>query len=437
MLKSVRSRLTLWYSIALATGLVLFAAGTWLLMWHSLNSDVNERLAFQTASVEKFLNAELADPGVQLGEELQEYAEALPGGTYLQVKDERGAIIFQSRHETGSSHRVVVRPIRVKRAVWHVTVSQSLDAIDSTLNRLRLLLLMLAPIILAIGVLGGLWLSQRALKPVDDITAAARSIGIANLSERLTVPETGDELERLARTWNSMLERLEDAVKRLARFTADASHELRTPVAVIRTTAEIAARRPRTEAQYRGALAEIVTESERMTRLIEDLLFLARCDSETVDMPMASIVLAPMVERICGEMKPLAESKAIRLTCRSKENSARVAGNERAIRRLVLVLLDNAIKYSAPGGEVLVSVQESGDQLHLEIRDTGSGIPESELPHIFERFYRAPEARETVESGSGLGLSLAAGIAQRHHARIEVESAAGQGSTFRVLFEPV
>ncbi len=317
-----------------------------------------------------------------------------------------------------------------------MAVSESLDPLQNVLSTLRLLLVTLIPVIVILASVGGLWLSRRALKPVDQITAAARSIGIGNLSGRLEVPQTGDELQRLAETWNGMLSRLEDAVSRLSRFTADASHELRTPLAVIRTTAEIAARRSRPEVQYREALNQIVGETGRMTRLVEDLLFLARCDSQPVEMPMSSLDLVAVVEDLCAQVNPLAESKNIRLACRVPQANAEVAGNEPAIRRLVLVLLDNAIKYSRTGGEVEVNVRESGNQLHLEIRDSGPGIPESELPRIFERFYRAPEACETVQSGSGLGLSLAAGIAQQHHARIEVESAPGQGSTFRVLFQP-
>lgn len=433
---SIRWRLTVWYSLALAAGLALFALAAWSLMSHNLYSDVDGRLAGGVNSLENFVNAELAEPGVQLTEELEEYAQALPSGTSFELRNDRGAMVFASRRSSGHSYRSLVRAIPIHGHQWQVEISESLDPVESILNRLRSLFLMLIPVVVAVASLGGLWLSRRALKPVDDITAAARSIGIANLSERLAVPETGDELQRLSETWNGMLSRLEDAVKRLSRFSADASHELRTPLAVIRTTAEIAGRRSRSEEAYREALAQIVNESERMTHLVEDLLFLARCDSSTLEMPMSTIQLAPLVEHLCAQCKPLAQSKDIRLTCRMPEENAPVLGNEQAIRRLVLVLLDNAIKYSSLGGEVNVSLRERGDQLHLEIRDTGPGIPNSELTRIFERFYRAPEARDSSQAGSGLGLSLAAGIAQQHHARIEVESAPGRGSTFRVLFQP-
>lgn len=433
---SVRRRLTVWYSLALGAGLAFFAAATWLLMWHSLSSDIDTALQRQAASVEKFLKTEIAEHSENLNEELEEYAQGLPAGTRIQLRNNRGELVFASNGSPGRSSRQLARSISVNGSLWQLTVSESLDSIEELLGRLRVLLVTLIPLILMLAAAGGLWLSARALRPVDAITAAARSIGIANLSERLRVPQTGDELQRLAETWNGMLARLEDAVKRLSRFTADASHELRTPLAVIRTTAEIAARHPRSEAQYREALAQIIEETERMTRLVEDLLFLARCDSETVEMPMSNIPLKQIVQDVCAELSPLAESKNVYLGRRMPEETAFVMGNEPAVRRLVLVLLDNAIKYSNPGGEVRISLHHRGDQVHLEIQDAGPGIAESELPRIFERFYRTPQAREIAQTGTGLGLSLAAGIAQQHRARIEVQSTPGLGSTFRVLFQP-
>ena len=433
---SIRARLTLWYALALAGGVALFAAATWLLMWHSLSADLNVSLDRQAASVERFLNAELREPGVQITEEIGEYAEALPSGTSIQIVDDHTRVVCASRPRPARAHRSITRPILIGGKRWSVSVSAALDPLDKVLSRLRWLLITLVPVIVVVGSLGGLWLSRRALKPVDEITLAARSIGIGNLSERLRVPRTGDELERLAQTWNSMLARLEDAVKRLSRFAADASHELRTPLAVIRTTAEIAGRRSRPEAQYREALQQIASESERMTRLVEDLLLLARCDSEGVEMPTAALPFNSVIEDVCSQLKPLADARNIQLACRVPESEVTVSGNAPAIRRLVLVLLDNAIKYSNPGGAVDVQLRENGNQVHLEIQDAGPGIAEAELPRIFERFYRAPEARQVAESGSGLGLSLATGIAKQHHARIEVESVPGKGSLFRVLFEP-
>ncbi len=167
-------------------------------------------------------------------------------------------------------------------------ISSSLEAIDHTLDLLKILLFSLVPVVIVVACAGGAWLSRRALKPVDEITTAAQTIGIGNLSLRLRTPQTGDELQRLTEVWNVMLGRLEGAVKTLSQFAADASHELRTPLAVIRTSAELALRRARTPESYRESLREISDEAERMTRLVEDLLFLARNDARESEMPMAA-----------------------------------------------------------------------------------------------------------------------------------------------------
>lgn len=452
--KSIRFRLTVWYSLALAAGLALFASAIWLSMRHSLVSDLDNTLAETAANTETFLRQELADRNVTLKEELDEYAHALPPGTHLEIVDRSGSLVFVSgakipraliAHLSAGLHalrapntgyHVLIRYALIHGGEWRIVVSASLDNIENLLRRLRWLLIAFIPAIIAIAGLGGAWLSRRALKPVDAMTAVARAIGINNLSERLAIPQTGDELERLAETWNAMLARLEDAFKRLSRFTADASHELRTPLAVIRTTAELASRRSRSAESYRDALAQIAVESERTTRMVEDLLFLARCDAEHVEMPMIALDLAATVEELCHQMQPVAASKAITLTADIPKASAFVNGNEIALRRLVLALLDNAIRYSRIDGEVKVRVRDENDSVRLEVEDSGPGIPETELPHIFDRFYRSPEARASG-NGSGLGLSLAASIAQRHHARINVTSRPGRGSVFSVIFQAV
>ena len=433
--RSIGGRLTMWYALALATGLVLFALATWFSLRYALLSDVNAALAARVASLEKFVNVEAAERGVQLREELEEYGQALPAGTGFDLKDDRGLAVFAMRRDGAASYCRLVRTVWVNGRPWRVEFWESVDWVRQILGRLQFLLIALIPMVAATAALGGWWLSRRALKPVDEMTAAARSIGIGNLSGRLPVKKSGDELERLSEAWNDMLSRLESAVKRLSRFTADASHELRTPLAVIRTTAEIAMRRSRSEEAYREALSHIVDEAERMTRLVEDLLFLARCDAEAAEMPQSALNLRRVLENVCAEMRPLADSKQVRLEPELTSGHVFVTGNESAVRRLVLVLVDNAIKYSRAGGKVDLRLEESANEVHLEIRDSGAGIPETEMPHIFERFYRAQQAREQAPEGAGLGLSLATTIAQQHQARIEVESVPGAGSTFRVLFQ--
>ncbi len=448
---SIRLRLTVWYSLALAAGLALFAVAIWVSMRHSLLRDVDSALSEQQSSLESFMAAELNDPAPELKEELAEYSHGLPQNTIMQVAADDGSLTFASRasfpwpravglkpplqrvHWQHHVFRVLIRRISLHGREWTITFAGSLDRVEETLDRLRILLFTLFPLVIAIAAAGGNWLSRRALKPVGDITAAAQSISINNLSERLAVPATGDELQRLSETWNSMLARLEGAVKRLSRFTADASHELRTPLAIIRSTAEIACRRPRSAESYRMALEQIVTDSERMTQLVEDLLFLARSETENLSSPMRLVELRPLLSEVCSRFEALAAFKGIRLTMSLPDEPVHVIGDEPAIRRLMLLLMDNAIKFCRPEGTVKVALQAEEGRVRLAVADTGPGIPESELPHIFDRFYRASGVSEEA-GGSGLGLSLAHAIAQQHRATIEVSSIPGEGSVFTVAF---
>jgi heavy metal sensor kinase len=269
---------------------------------------------------------------------------------------------------------------------------------------------------------------------VDAITLAARSIGIENLSQRLEVPATGDELQRLSETWNGMLARLESAVARLSQFTADASHELRTPIALIRTTAELALRRERPAETYREALRQIVVESERTTRLVEDLLLLARADAGLPALPLERIELTPLVRDVCEQGEVLARARQLELSSETPDDPVYVQANDPALRRLLLLLLDNAVKYTPAGGRITVTVVRDASGSTVAVSDTGIGIPDSALPHVFERFYRVDESRNRDAGGTGLGLSIAKWIAERHHASLEAESESGRGATFRVRF---
>lgn len=450
--RSIRFRLTVWYSLVLAAALVLFAVAIWASMRHSLLRDLDRALADEANSTGAFVENELREPSVKLSEELAEYSRALPDGTYLDVLDRNGDTVYNSHPSFSwpapgpsslgqyrlkwnhTNYQLLSRTFMADGQQWQVTIAASLRPIELLSNRLGLLLIALIPVIAVLATFGGTWLSRRALKPVDEITAAARSIGIANLSGRLQVPQSNDELQRLSETWNDMLARLEDAVTRLSRFTSDASHELRTPLAVIRTTAEIAVRRSRSAENYHAALTQILSESEHMTRLVDDLLFLARCDAESQEIPLTDVDLAGLVQTLCLQMEPLAAEKQIRLVTFIPLEPLWISGNDIALQRLVVALIDNAMKYSEPEKKVTIRLASSQGQGLLEIKDEGCGIPETEVPLIFNRFYRTPEARAASASGYGLGLSLASAIAHRHGTSIEVQSALQAGSIFRVSF---
>ena len=450
---SIRLRLTLWYSLMLLAGLALSGAGIWLVVSHSLHAALDDRLIGEAQGVVTVLSME-PDPGetYDITEELGEYAAATPDGKLIDVRDSRGRQLlsnnsvappaslaelrpgFAVQTTTFGRYRTFTRTLSVRNDSYQILVATSLEGVESTLRRVWTLFLSAAPAVLLMAALGGYWISRRALAPVDAITSAARNIGIQNLSQRLTVPSTGDELQRLSETWNDMLARLESAVNRLSQFTADASHVLRTPIALIRTTAELALRRERSPEIYREALRQVMAESERMTRLAEDLLLLARADAGLPALPLERIELTPLVRDVCRQGQVLAEERELKLSAEMPDEPVYVAGDDPSLRRLLLLLLDNAVKYTPAGGRITVSLDANPAGPTVAVHDTGVGIPDAALPHVFERFYRVDESRNRAGGGSGLGLSIAKWIAERHHASLEAESVLGQGSTFRVRF---
>jgi signal transduction histidine kinase len=436
--RSIRFRLTVWYAAALTLGLGLFSGLIWLSLRQRLISELDRDLAGRSARFEQYLRGEAREvQGDQLRDELDEFCQALPPASYV---DLRGSGGFQFHYPAsaafrGEDLRMLQRQFAADGQEFDLEVGAPIDNVIHTLQLLRLLLLSLIPVAIVIACAGGAWLGGRALKPIQDLTAAASAIGIENLSDRLPSPATGDELARLTDVLNGMLARLEGAVKRLSQFAADASHELRTPLAVIRTTAELALRRTRPPESYRESLAEIAVETERMTQLVEDLLTLARSGTEAVQMPRTSLDLRGLLRDVCAELRRLAEARQIRIEAPSIEadlgqSAAIVSGNAAALRRLFVILLDNALKYSPSGAEVRLRLSQDHGRIAVSIEDSGAGIAAADLPHIFERFYRAGDGGE----GHGLGLALADHIARAHGATIEVRSMEGTSSVFCVSF---
>ncbi len=433
--RSIRFRLTAWYAAILTAALGLFGGLIWLSLRHRLVGEIDRDLEGRAGRFEKYFRSESQEAGgPSLKDELEEFCQALPPASYIYLSGTNG---FVFRYPPGAAapaadFRMLQRPFTAGGERFDLEVGAPIADVLHTLDLLRLLLWSLIPAIIAIATVGGAWLSRRALRPVQDITAAALTISIENLSERLPVPPTGDELARLTEVLNSMLTRLEAAVKTLSQFVADASHELRTPLAVIRTTAELALRRARAPETYRESLQEIAGETERMIRLVEDLLLLARNHTGTAEMPLIAMDVREVLADVCTEVRKLAELRQIRIDAAFGDQAALISGNKMALHRLFLVLLDNALKYSRNGGEVNVSVDRREERVSVTVEDFGSGISAADVPHIFERFYRADRAR--TDGGHGLGLSLADSIARAHGATIEVRSTEGAWTRFRVSF---
>jgi heavy metal sensor kinase len=451
---SIRLRLAVWYSAVLLVGLALFGSATWVTLRHRLIAGVDGRLMLQAEG----LRAALDDEGVaanrrQIQEEVNEAAMQNESGASIQLRMENGEIVsspaalpgfrleeapaepaFSTIHAGGRPFRSLARLIQCRTARFDVLIVVPLDDVGAIMRDFRAHLMMMIPGVLAIAGLGGWFVSRRALAPVDEITRVARSITAQNLSRRLTVPHTGDELQRMSETWNEVLERLETAVERTRQFTADASHELRTPVALIRSTSELALRRDRSAEEYRDALREIEAEALRMGALTNDLLFLAAADAHSVEMPLEPLDLNRLAAEVVRENLTPAESRGINIRADLLATPGTAPANEAGIRRLVRILTDNAVKFTQPGGSVVVSTHGTGGDLSLSVRDTGPGIPAESIPHIFERFYQG-DPSHGEHSGAGLGLSIAQMIAKAHGSEITVESAPGRGSCFSLALK--
>jgi heavy metal sensor kinase len=329
--------------------------------------------------------------------------------------------------------RLVTQRIDVHGHSYTVQAAITYREEEETLQRFQTYLLMFAPALLLIAGLVGYWLNRRALAPVDALTRTARTITGYTISSRLEQLHTGDELQRLSDTLNEMLDRIETAFTRVTEFTADASHELRTPVSLIRTEAELALRRSRTDDEYREALRHILLEAERTTSLIEELLALARADSGQQQLEIQPLDLRSTLQEVATGWRAVAGVRGLQFSERIREAELRVLGDAAALRRVINILLDNAFKFTpVPGGVVTLCAEERDGRALISVRDNGMGIAEENHARIFERFYRVDPARSREFAGAGLGLSIAQWIVEQHQGKIRVESVLGAGSIFWV-----
>ncbi len=448
----IRLRLTAWYFAILAIVLSLFGFGAYFEMRHSIRRTVDEELQIRADGVHQLIEQALPHGADQLQDQLREHSEPRAGGALLQVSDEQGNWVYRStvmknydvprivNLEATISNvmggkvplRVLSENVSAGGRSYLVQVAFEMDDFYEALHRFAVLLLVSIPLLLLCAAAGGYWISGRALAPVDEITLTARSISAQNLSSRLAVPRTGDELQRLSETLNGMLERLENAFRRITQFTADASHELRTPVAVMRTRAELSLRKPRSAEEYQDNIVQIHAELEKTSDLIEQLMFLARADCGVESLQFAPTNVGEILREACHQGNALAEAKQVAFHEQISGKPLWIQGDAGSLRRLFLILIDNAVKYTPANGRVEASLQESDGYAVVEVRDTGIGIAKADLPNVFERFYRADKARSRESGGVGLGLSIGHWIVETHAGKIEVESSPGRGSTFRV-----
>jgi heavy metal sensor kinase len=309
-------------------------------------------------------------------------------------------------------------------------VGVSLRTLDASLSRYRDLLLVLTPLSLVLAAAGAWWLSGFALAPLSRVAYAARDIDIATLGRRLPTRGVTDELEEVTLAFNETLGRLEQSIGEMRQFSTALAHELRTPLAALRGEIELALRATR-DADLQQSLASQIEDIDRLTRLIEHVLTLARAESGQIPLTFSAVDLGEMASSIVDQLEPVANARSIMLRCETA--SAVVAtGDAGWLERLVLNLLDNAMKFTREGGAVVVRVSRNGDRASLEVTDTGIGMTPEVTTHVFERFYQADPSRSPASGGAGLGLSLVKWIVDRHHGTITVESTPDRGSTFRV-----
>jgi heavy metal sensor kinase len=441
---SLRWRLTLWYVLLLAITLAVFSAFIYLSLSNSLHHELDALLLSQGEQVVSGLDAE--NGKLRLDPDLPH----LPG-TYFSLYNRTGKLLDTNmpaslaaslpvkslnvnQPETvrarGSEWRVVLLAVKEDKQV-RLEVVRSREETERPLDRLLLLIIVTLPLTLIIAAGGGIFLAKRALNPIDQIAAKARHISATDLSLRLGLPHSNDEVGHLVTTLDKMLERLDQAFQRQQQFTSDASHELRTPLAVIRSQAEAALNREHTPEEYRHALEVIGNQSESMGNLVSKLLILARSDNGQEQMDMEPLHLAEMVEGVAGEFQRVAEAKGLHLTTIVADKVV-INGDQTWLTHLLANLVDNAIKFTQVGS-VNIGLKRSGQWALLWIEDTGAGIPPEHLAHIFERFYRVDKARSRAEGGTGLGLSICEWIAHAHGGKLVVESELGRGTTFKVL----
>ncbi|HYR90376.1 MAG TPA: ATP-binding protein [Terriglobia bacterium] len=443
---SIRLRLILWHSTVFFVGLVAFAIVVWIGTRSVVYNDTDTWLVRQAAGLDQFLRMEThGTDQAAVVEEAREFSTGLPQGSGIRLFDRNGVPLYSqpdtaitgaaaepsSLIHNGTPLRMVHRRVTVAGQEFQFAMWRSLEESEEALNDLRFVLLMMIPVFLVASVGGGWVVSRRALRPVDEITKAARRISLQNLSSSLPVPSHKDELQRLCEAWNEMLHRLDVAAGRLRQFTADSSHELRTPVAFIRTTAELALRHPRSEEDYRDAIRKIRDKSSELTGIIESLMELARADAGQTGLSFALLDVGELVTEIRSEVEPFTGQKNLAWAVRPPSQELSVMGDRGALRRVLLALLDNAMKFTPASGRIELRASAASNEVVVEVEDSGIGISDQHLTRIFDRFYQVDPARSG--GGVGLGLPMAQWIVQAHSGRIEVISDLQHGSIFRVF----
>lgn len=464
MLRSIKFRLTLWYAMILGIILSSFSFFLYFTLADSLYKGVDNKIkTMAEIVVSSAHNPFGTGTGMaDLDQMMTERFGIRPLGRYIQIMDASGRVGDRSTNlrdaqiplsvqtlKAASKGKTVVETVQVMekyplrvvtmpvtedgKMVGLVQVGSSLEGVEEALDQLLLILLIAVPAALLVASTGGLFLANKALRPVDEITQIARRIGSGDLSQRIRIKRANDELGRLASTFNEMIAKLEESFREVKRFTADASHELKTPLTILRGEVEVGLKRKRTLKEYQRILVSNLEEVNRMSRIVEDLLTLSRADMGELTMEREEIELSSLAREVWEDLQIMAQEKGIQLKF-TDDGFTKVEGDPLYLRQLILNLAENGLKYTSPGGKVELNVKGDRDQglVNLFVSDTGVGIAKKDLKRVFDRFFRVDKARSRETGGTGLGLSICQWIAHAHDGQIGVQSKVGTGSTFTV-----
>ena len=458
MINSFRFRLTLWYLLFFSLLFVLFSLFLHGVLSHALERRLDEALAVEANTTAAMLQDEFEEmkgnvpaasseavSGMRLHGSL---VAVLSGNRVLAASaplpqpqvdfiaaraapDPSADLAVAVPQVQPNGARAAVHRINVGGLDYQVVALQSRDELVEDLAVLRRVVFLALPVVIALAGFGGYWLASRSLAPLSWMAQQAHRITGSNLNTRLDIGNAAEELAVLSASFNELLSRLDLSFESMRRFVADASHELRTPLSIIRGEADVSLSHERTAAEYRESLAIILDESRRLSRLVDDLLNLARADAGRLKLQSEQFYLNDLLAECCRSAQSLAAARGIALECRPAED-APFRGDEELLRRLVMNLLDNAIRYTLPGGHVSATLEAEDSRFRIRIADTGVGISSDAAPHVFERFYRADTARSRQDGGFGLGLAIVKWIAESHHGDVALVTNTGAGSTFTV-----
>jgi heavy metal sensor kinase len=432
MIKTFRFRLTAWYLGLFTLLFAGFSLFLYAVVARSLSARVDEMLASEASTAANLLPDEIAEANGDALKGAQEVVSELRfrSGT-IAIFTHGSLLASNGPVPQDPGNRSASRTVFDRGHTYEILAVEPMDAIEADLAIVRHVIFGGLPLFLGLAALIGYLAVKRNLKPLEAMAEQARGITDRSLHTRLDPGPAAEELAVLTASFNELLARLDQSFETMRRFVGDASHELRTPLSIIRGEAEITLSRERAPAEYRESLAVIHDESRRLSRLVEDLLNLARADSGRVTLRIGDFYFNDLLAECCRALQPAAGAKGLTLECRTAADVP-FTGDEELLRRLVLNLLDNAVRYTPKGGTVTASVESQTEGVRLRIADTGIGIPAEAAPHVFERFFRADQARSREDGGFGLGLSIVKWIAESHRGAVEVESRPAEGSVFTV-----